>query len=56
MHTCPQSRTARKTGEYVSNCYRVIIMRLGEVRVYIEYYFSFFLQQRFLCNYENNKY
>lgn len=56
MHTCPQSRTAWKTGEYVSNCYRVIIMRLGEVRVYIEYYFSFFLQQRFLCNYENNKY
>ena len=55
-HTCTQSRTPWKTGKYVSNCYRVIILRLGEVGVYIEYYFSYFLQQRFLCNFENNKY
>ena len=46
----------RNTGMYVSDRYTVITVRPGDGGVYFKHYFSFFLQQGFLCNFENNKY
>lgn len=55
MYMIHKQNPIKKTRN-MHNCYEVIILRLEEGLVSIEYCFSFFLQQRLLCNFENNKY
>ena len=55
MYTEQNSGTLGSTYHWEDR-YMVITVRLGDAGVYFKYYFSFFLQQGFLCNFENNKY